>query len=436
MSVFKVGAGKAIIDYTEEMFPNFGEFYTGVHDDSYVQVVIFEQGIKTALVAAGTVIVSEPDVIAAKVADALGIPAENVLVHAKHVLSAPHARRNEKPEQMLEMAKKRGLDIKPEDTEAYVKRNGMLCDALIDAAVKAAKDADSGLVPVTMNYAVGHTDVIVNRLVKTDNGWWQGHNPDLPADGSLPVLRFDTMDGKPVALLFFCNVAPGVLEFSKLADGSRPASGDMAAETERRLDAQYEGAVSIYLTAATGDHWQALRALHDTMDKDGHQTVTDLHEAGFILIDIISDRLKEAVIKASAGAQAQGTDRLSLDHFTFRYPGQKTKGGSMNRPSTDIIYEKTDDQPLGLDVLRIGDDTAILFVGVELNGGTWKYIKENSPFRNTMLVEFANKNGGGYLPEKDFYEKITYQSVKTRFFAGAAECLKEDIIRVLKELKA
>lgn len=435
MSGLKVGAGKAVIDYTEEMFPNFGEFYTGVHDDSYVQVIIFEQGIKTALVAAGTVIVSEPDVIAAKVADAVGIPAENVIVHAKHVLSAPHARRNEKPEQMLEMAKKRGLDIKPEDTEAYVKRNGMLCDALIDAAVKAAKDADSMVVPVTMNYAVGHTDVIVNRLVNTDKGWWQGHNPDLPADGSLPVLRFDNMDGSPIAVLFFCNVAPGVLEFSKLADGSRPASGDMAAETERRLDAQYEGAVSVYLTAATGDHWQALRAMHDTLDKNGHQTVTDLHEAGFTFIDIISDRLKEAVIKASACAKPQGTDGISLDHFTFSYPGMKVEGARMGQPSTDAVYIENGEQPLGVDVLRIGDETAILFVGVELNGGTWKTIKENSPFRNTMIVGFSNKDGGGYLPEKDYYDKITYQSLKTRYLGGTAERLAEDVVRVLKELK-
>lgn len=435
MSALKVGAGKAVIKYTEEMFPNFGEFYTGVHDDAYVQVIIFEQDIKVALVAVETVIASEPDAIAQKVSEVTGIPFENVIVHAKHVLSAPHARRDEKPEQMLEMAKRRGMDVSAEDTEAFVKRNGMICDALIDASAAAAKEAAGCVVPVTMNYAIGHTDVVVNRLVKTDKGWWQGHNPDIPADGSLPVLRFDDENGKPVAILFFCNVAPGVLEFSKLSDGSRPASGDMAAETERRLEAQFEGAVSVYLTGATGDHWQALRAMHDTMDKDGVQTVNDLHETGFIFIDIIADRLKEAVIRANEKTEVQGTEGLKLGHHTFRYPGQKVEGARMGQPSADAKYLENGEQPLGIDILTIGNDTVIIFIGVEINGGTWKTIKENSPFKNTMLVEFANKDGGGYLPEKDYYDKITYQSLKTRYFGGSAELLAEDTIKALKEIK-
>ena len=435
MSGLKVGAGKTVINYTDAMFPNFGEFYTGVHDDAYVQVIIFEQEEKAALVAVDTVLLSEPEVIAANVASELGIPADCVIVHAKHVLSAPHANRNETPAKMLEMAQRRGFDLTPEDAEGYVEKNAQMCDAVIEASVYAAKKAVASIVPVTMKYAVGNTDINVNRLVKTDKGWWQGHNPDIPADGSLPVLRFDDCDGKPVALLYFVNVAPGVLEFSKLADGSRPASGDIASESERRLEAEYEGAVCIYITAVTGDHWQALRAVHDTLDKDGHQTTTDLHETGFIFVDIIADRLKEAVISANEKTEVQSSGSLALDHFTFSYPGQKVQGARMGQPSTEAVYLENGEQPLGLDVLRIGDDTAILFIGVEINSGTWKAIKEGSPFRNTMIVEFANKDGGGYLPEKEYYDKITYQSLKTRYFGGTAEKLAEDTVRILKQLK-
>lgn len=435
MSTFKVGAGRALIEYTEEMFPNFGEFYTGIHDDSYAQVIILEQDVQYALVALGIVLSSEPEIIAQHVSKAIGIPAENVIVHAKHVLSGPHARRDEKPEQMLEMAKRRGMEVTAEEAVAYAERNALICDAMIAASVAAAKVAKASVVPATMNYSVGYTDIIVNRLVKTDKGWWQGHNPDGSADGSLPVLRFDDLKGNSIAMLFFCNVAPGVLEFSKLADGSRPASGDIAAETERRLDSAFDGVVSVYLTAATGDHWQALRAMHDTIDRNGHQTVTDLHETGFVFIDIIADRLKEAVTRASEKTEVQGTDGLAFDRFTFRYPGQKVEGARMGQPSTDAVYIENGEQPLGLDVLRIGNDTAILFVGVELNGGTWKIIKENSPFKNTMIVGFANKHGGGYLPEKDYYDKITYQSLKTRYFGGTAELFAQDIIKVLKDLK-
>lgn len=432
----KVGAGRAVIRYTAEMFPNFRENYTHVHDDSYVQVILMEQdGTHSALVAVGTVTMSEPEKIAEIVEEVSGVPRENVFVHAKHVLSAPHASRRDDVAHIKEDIARKGGEISDEEAEAFVKRNWLMCDAILDAAKEAAESAAAGICPVTMRYAVGYTDVNVNRLVKTTKGWWQGHNPNLPADGSLPVIRFDDADGRAVAILFFCNVAPGVLEFSVLSDGSRPTSGDMAAETERKLDAQYEGAVSVYLTGATGDHWQALRAMHDTLDREGNQTVTDLHEAGFTFIDIIADRLKEAVIKAAEKSEAESTEGgLAIDHFTFTYPGQKAKGARMGQPSSDVEYIQDGENDLGLGVLRIGADTAILFIGVEINCGTWKYIKENSPFKNTMLVEFSNRKGGGYLPEKDFYDKITYQSLKTRYFAGGAERLAEDAVAALKEL--
>jgi len=448
-STLTVGCGKAVIRYTPEMFPNHRENYTHVHDDTYVQVLILRRDETFAIVALETVISSEPDVIARECAKILQTSPDNIIVHVKHNLSAPHANRKETPQRLIEMAARGGNVISEEEAEIFVKRNGLICDAILEAAKEACLAAAGSMKEAVMRSGCTHTDIIVNRLVHTDLGWWQGHNPDIPADGDVPFLWFSDKNGAPLALVYNCNVAPGSLENSFLFDGSRAVSGDFASESERKLEAQYPGLTAIYTTGATADHWQALRAMHDETDKDGKQTVTDLHETGFELMRILTDRLTDSLFKGLSGlsqdceeptqiscsADSRLHSGLHLDHFVFSYTGVKVEGARMGRPSKTCTYVPQDERPLGLDVLLI-DDTAILCVGVELPGTIWKRIREASPFSHNLILEFANyKGGGGYLPEKDYYDKITYQSLKTMYYPGTAEKFEQDIIAALHTLK-
>lgn len=434
----RVGAGQAVIRYTDEMLPNVGENYTCIHDDSYVQVLYIEYGNPVAIVAVGSVGTAEPDVVRGKVAEVLGLDVVQVAVFAKHVLSAPHANRRDTPEQLKEREGRRGRVMSDEQAELYVKRSAMMCDAQLNAAIEAAHGAKANIQDAVMRFAVGFTDVVCNRLVHTNKGWWQGHNPDIPADGSVPVLRFDDEAGKPIAILFGVNSAPGVLENSFLADGGRAISGDLAAYTERKLEAQYgEGTIAIYGIGSTGDQWQSLRALQDEIDINGNQTITDLHEGGYILLEIMASRLAEAVIKAAEKAEVQELpDELKTDHFRFSYTAQKirSEGHRPPQPATSIEYVEDGEAPIGLIVISLGD-TAIIMVGAELGSRTWRKIKENSPFKNMMILEFTGNLGGGYLLEKDFYDMITYQSQKTRYFAGSAEKYCDDIIAALNKVK-
>ena len=402
--IFKAGAGKATIELDETLFPTAGENYTHVHDDSYVHVLLLEKGSRICIVAIGTVTVSEPEIIAGKVAEATGTDPDHVIVHAKHVLSAPHAKRDETPG---------------------------VCDALIAASVKAAEEAAGNLRPARLRFGEGNTDVNVNRMVKTDKGWWQGHNPDIPADHSLPVICLDDENGRPISVVFFCNTAPGVLENSLLSDGRRAASGDLAAWTERKLDEQFgDNAICTYLTGITGDHWQMLRAVHDEIDIAGAQTLTDMHEEGFVFLDILSSRLSEAVIRAVRESEPVEAPEINLDRYMFRYTGQKVKGADFRNPALSCEYIADGERDFSIDILSFGD-IAVVAVGCEICSSTWNYVKERSPFKHTLLLEFAGRAGFGYLPQKDYYDKITYQSLKSKFYAGSAEKFAEDAISSL-----
>ena len=436
MEQLRVGAGQAVINYTDEMLPNFGENYTCVHDDSYVQVLYIEQGSPVAIVAVGSVNAPEPETIREIVAGVFGIELNQVCIYGKHVLSAPHASKRDSAEHLMERAGHMGREITLEEANEYVKKNHLMCDAVAEAAKSAAIAAKAGTQNAVMRWALGNTDVVCNRLVRTSQGWWQGHNPDIPADGSMPVIRFDSENGAPVAILFGVNAAPGVLENSFLSDGGRAISGDLAAAAERMIESQYgNDTVAIYGIGATGDQWQSLRALNDEIDKDGNQIITDLHEAGFILLDVLASRLATAVVKAAEASEVvEVRNNTAVCGFMKKYPGQKL-GGNDHRPphpQKEVTYEQSGENDLGLNVIDLGD-TAILMTGVELGSRSWKKIKKNSPYKNMLILEFAGL-GGGYLLEEDYYEMVTYQSQKTRFYAGTAEKYTDDIINYLNEL--
>lgn len=432
----KLGAGRAAIGFTPEMFPNFRERYTHVHDESYCQVLLLESGETVAFVACGTVIVTAAKEMKTRVAKVLDIPADRVIVHAKHVLSMPHSGRPT-VEDFLKRAAGMGRSITAEEAEGYAHRENAMTEAVMVAAEEAAAQAKATWQSVTVGFGLGYSEVNVNRVVHTDKGWWQGHNPDGITERTVPVLRFDGADGKPVAILFNCNTAPGVLENSVLSDGRRAASGDMAAAAERWLDERYPGCVSVYTTGATGDQWQSLRALFDTLDARGHQTVTDLHEQGFVLAKMLGERLAEQVMKTAEEIETKPFEgKLALHSVLFTYPGQKVSAHESAGATTDCDFIPDGERSTGVHILTLGD-TAMVCGGVELGVRTYAKIREGSPYANTFLVEFANQsgNGGGYMVERDLYEKITYQSRKSGFAAGAAECLAEDVIKVLKESK-
>ena len=219
--------------------------------------------------------------------------------------------------------------------------------------------------------------------------------------------------------------------------GSRATSGDMAAAAERWLDERYPGCVSVYTTGATGDQWQSLRALFDTLDARGHQTVTDLHEQGFVLAEMLGQRLAEQVMKTAEGIETKPLEgQLKLHSELFTYPGQKVSAPESAGATTDCEFFPDGERSTGVHILALGD-TAMVCGGVEIGVRTYAKIKEGSPYENTFLVEFANQSGsgGGYMVESDLYEKMTYQSRKSGFAAGAAERLAEDVIKALKESK-
>jgi hypothetical protein len=60
-------------------------------------------------------------------------------------------------------------------------------------------------------------------------------------------------------------------------------------------------------------------------------------------------------------------------------------------------------------------------------------IKQDSPFRHTIVAELAN-GSVGYVPARRAYAQGNYEVVSTRCGLGSGELLVDAAVRLLKEL--
>lgn len=413
------------------MLPTFGENYTAIHDLPMVQVLLLECGSSVALISVDTVIISIREQLLDTAEKELGIDRDRILLHAAHVLSTPHFRAWSTPTEWAADPAHRGKPVSKDDAEKYCAGENLMCQAHIDAVAEACRQAKKTLRPAKYGIGTARAPITVNRVVETADGWRQGTNPNGPSDPFVPVLRLDDDQGGTIALVYNCNAAPGCMEFSTGADGGRLVSGDLAAASERFIDREFGGdVVSIYTTGFTGNQWLALRARQDHMDRKGNQVITDIHEAGFHLVDILAARLGEQVVHTADRIVTSPLEgEIGLDRYRFIYPGQRVSEQPENGPAGGCVYLDGEPQTVEVKILQIGD-TAVIACGVEICYATAMRIKKESPFQHTLFWEFTT-DGFGYLPEAIFYERMAFQARKSRFANGGAERFATDVLAAL-----
>ena len=410
---FYAGAGKAQIRFTEEMFPTFGENYTGVHDPLTVQVLVLQDVESYVLAACDVVILQERQEVVTFISVHTGIPADHVILHTSHVLAAPHFQKRVSTAGMRERG---GAGLSEEELEAYAARDNLMYAAFTDALAAACDEALSSLQAARYGCGTCEAAVNINRVLERGGEWIQGTNQDGESDHTVTVLRFESLSGDPIAVLFHCNMAPGALEGSVCGE-ERLVSADVAGAAERYVERFIgQGVKAFYLTGTTGDQWQALRARIDYMDESGEQVIRDLGEAGFVMPRILGLRLAQQVVKTAQSIVCSVPQAsMRLVRRDFSYPGKEDAASEC--PAA---------------VLSIGDD-AWTAIGAEVTVAFGRKVKERSPFAHTLLIEFA-ADGGGYMAEREYYAHHSYQAGKSRFSAGGAESFCEDLCGFLEEL--
>ena len=184
---------------------------TGAHDPLTVRALVVGE---TALVVVDVIGLHEE--ACARVRARASLPAGNIVLAATHTHGGP-----------VSMARRvgHGFDaVWARDMEAAMV-------AAIDAAVANRR-------PATLSFGRGaDPGVAVNR-----------RHAGGVTDPDLPVLRFDGLDGRPIALLASYACHPVVL-----GPGNRLYTADYPGFVRRGLEAAHPGAVALFATGCCGD---------------------------------------------------------------------------------------------------------------------------------------------------------------------------------------
>jgi hypothetical protein len=119
---------------------------------------------------------------------------------------------------------------------------------LQDKVVEVVEKAAERLEPARLSWGGGVIDFAMNRREFTPDGVILGVNPRGLADRSVPVLRVDAADGKPLAVLFGAAV-----HNTTLGPDNMQISGDYAGFAQTFVEEKVPKAQALFVLGCAGD---------------------------------------------------------------------------------------------------------------------------------------------------------------------------------------
>jgi neutral ceramidase len=271
-------------------------------------------------------------------------------------------------------------------------------------AQAAARECTVSLATAELNH------FSLNRRVPTGAGIVMSDSvqpiaPELflrkPIDRRVRTLQFNGLDGSCIATVVHAICHP-------VHEMCLPQiSWDFPGEMCRALEARPDSGTALFLNGAAGD-------VNPPTVSEGAKTAARHGEA-----------LAEAVALSLPQRQIVRAKQLEFHHRTIHLPTRSKKGRPILR--TCLAH---------LSALRLGD-LAIVFVPGEIFSQTGLAIEEASPFRNTIVVGFA-ESSIGYVPPKQVFEEGGYEigPGKWSFLQERAESmLRKEIALLMNRLR-
>jgi neutral ceramidase len=458
---FRAGAGKSEIQITPDMWPLEG--LTSQHDPLTVRVLLMDDGkARSAIVVLEQPSVSDVTIagVKASLTKLGGVSPENAIVVGTHTTSAPHANMggpgggagggNGRPGGANGgPGGPGGANTAPGGSQGGGPggpgRPGgpappspgavAFAKALQAAAEHAITQANGAIQPAKVGFGMGVTDVNINRDLPTPKGWAFGSNSSGFSDKSLPVVRIDSADGKPIAVLMNVSVRSVVMDESKDDNGARAVTADLAGAGARYVENWYGGGtVALFLMGAAVDQAPVFEANRYVLNRDGSLTRVDLHDAGFTLLDLLGERLGAETIQATEDIKATATPTVEIERRTLQVPSQGRSGGApTNMPVLSYTYATGPDINFPVVLMRIGD---VVIVGIqpELGSSVGAQIKAQSPFPHTIVAVMVD-GGAKYMVDAQSYDHFTNEARGSQFAQGAAGAAVAGIEDLLKQLK-
>jgi neutral/alkaline ceramidase-like enzyme len=403
-------AGAAKVDIT----PSPGELpknSRGILDRLYARTIVLESSVSTAAlitIDAGAVPDAVWQAVTGQIEKELKIPADSVLLTATHTHSA---------------GAQRGQD--------YTQK-----------IVESVRLAKGRLAPARVGYGTGESYINVNRqIIDPRTGrWWEGANHEGPSDKTVAILRFEGLDGTPIAVYY--NYAVHAVIAGQLDQISADIPGAASRYVEDSFDNRI---VALWSSGAAGDqnpiYYQQTYDLRDIRVKDyakrgvdisnamppggegldrNDPTVARLMNQQRQMVTSMGQFLGEEVLHVMRTIARSETAVLLRGSFaTVRCPGRERT--DQGRAGVEGTYKETTPVEIRLGLLRVGN-VMIGAVNAEVFTSIAQRLKRESPYKATMLATLTNGAArSGYIPDDASFGKQTFEVLSSRLQPGCAE---------------
>lgn len=422
MTALEAGAGKCLIKIPED-YPAV-ENFSLIHDPIHARAVAFrelEDKGSTVIILSLEITsmpVDETKKIRELVSAETGVAEHKIWVCVTHSFSSPHLLSN------------RSLK-----TEREQQLRDAYRVALQEAACEAAGKAVKQLRPATLGVQKGYCDIVANRDIELEAGWWIGTNGDGPSNPEVTVIRLDDAEGRPIALLSHFAMQSSVMDQSLLSDGGKPITSDIAGYACQVAEDTFgEDMVALFLIGAAGDQAPVEKTVNDTF-VNGEKVRTDLHEQGFEICSrlggILGEKICETARRAVPVIGPVSIEKRSVD---VTVPAKQYERNLHSlKPTRSYVYESDGTSDMEIEAICLGD-IALLGVKPEMNCVTANAIMESSDYDITLVCTLVN-GALKYMADQESYDLFRYEALNSPFGRGAAEIVRDKSIELLKTEK-
>ena len=367
------------------------EPFKGVHDSLYVTSTVFSDGAQKAVIITADLIGFSHDFCENtidKIEALLGIEKDFILLSANHNHGGPQN-------------KTYGTNSNPE-VDKYV-------EELQQNIIKAVATANDNLQPAMIGIGVGSCKMNINRRARfADGNVWLGRNPDGPCDHDVAVIRIDDLNGNPLAIHvnWPCHGTASGQENYKI-------TGDWPGLSARFVEKEFDGKAIIAVTAGASADINPIYGPNDN----------------FREIESIGMLVGEEVLRISSTIQTFPNGKIEASQMKVMADG---KLPFENRsPNQKLV--SAENIPINLSALKIGN---IVFAGVsgELMTEIGMRIKDESPFKNTVIITHCN-GASGYLCTDQAYPEGGYEAMVSKVMPGTEYLISNNLKEMIQRFR-
>ena len=387
-------ASSVKVDITPDDLTNLNPFgggsFIAVHDPIYARVLLLSNGAQSALI----VTFDSPEVgdmvqFRKRIEQQTGIKSDHILLGATHDHSAPR---------IGGLSKGTRGQMPSIESQNY-------SVALYEKILSAIQSAKLTLQPARLGYGKGRLNINVSRDQYTPGkGWGLGYDPDGISDDGLPVIRINSANGKPIAIVFAYGV------HSTVTFGIKHISGDLAGAAERHIEEfGGEGVVGMFLMGAAGEQIPIVTQGKPKGDDPKYRDLAfrAMDAQGLILgaeVLRISDAIK--VDTATVDIAAANVDAVC--------PTKETKS-----QMASMSNEQSPEVAIKLSALVL-NDIAIGGVGGEVATKIYQRLITQTPLTRTVFATNVNDRIG-YIVDDAAYDTPTFEVNGSPVARGCAE---------------